>query len=568
MKMAKRICIALLALAVLVPCFAVFASAQTPAITEENFKDILEYYEAPVMLVENFEAGTLGAAYDNDAFTPPAALRGSALIAGTDEGKYLEITAEKLAATSFKYLVQKEVDGETVPDPVAALGVSFDYYSAPTATGTTGGSKVNIGVYGTAGEAKKENVALFAISTYLNQEGVSLYNAADGLLVKNETFVPAVSTWYSISLFMDGSEGVMSVQVTEKETGTVKLSTSVSVDFSDFHGFQLTCPAANMRNSVTRFDNLEVYGGSFPRVLSAKQQKTEEAVIGCMALYKTTEDEEVRTEILALIDKLITKYGFTTQDTDCKAAIAEYDRIVAEIETARLYDAAVLEMRDAVERAAFTTYYTAKKAELAACKDIIDAFGEQYADKMADDEVVQGYIARYNAMNAAMEEDDANVQAYIAAVNAIKDAQNFNAKKSAVAAAKALKAEGDISGVPGVTDANIALSNAETEVNCLEGYSLQLINAVKDLRSAQTLGERRVLLKKAINAKDGAESTYDGVSAAKTELDAAVAQYNADVAALNSAFSGALESTATVVSAAAPVGQVVAAVGVLKKFFA
>ena len=56
------------------------------------------------------------------------------------------------------------------------------------------------------------------------------------------------------------------------------------------------------------------------------------------------------------------------------------------------------------------------------------------------------------------------------------------------------------------------------------------------LKSATSLSERRYLIFIANGAKDSAEDTISGVSAAKAELATQIQKYNSDVSAMNDLF--------------------------------
>ena len=126
--------------------------------------------------------------------------------------------------------------------------------------------------------------------------------------------------------------------------------------------------------------------------------------------------------------------------------------------------------------------------------------------------------------------------AYIAKVGEINLEDSYLNLKAAVDAALALKATGNITGIEGVEQANIKLAKAEAIVSSLAGHSSTLIEAVNALKSATTLSERRYLIFVANGAKDNAEDSISGVSAAKAELATQIQKYNSDVKAMNDLF--------------------------------
>ena len=158
-------------------------------------------------------------------------------------------------------------------------------------------------------------------------------------------------------------------------------------------------------------------------------------------------------------------------------------------------------------------------------------------------EGVSQAILDYNQFRQKLAEDKAASEAYVAEVAKIANANTYAAKKAAVAAALAKKAAGDILGLPGVKEANIALSNAQSEIDALTGYSATLIDCVEKLNAENnslTVEERRELIVIASNAKDKSTEEISGVKEAKSGLESAISKYNSDIAAANAALEGAV----------------------------
>ncbi len=136
--------------------------------------------------------------------------------------------------------------------------------------------------------------------------------------------------------------------------------------------------------------------------------------------------------------------------------------------------------------------------------------------------------------------------AYIEAVEAIANATTLAGKQTAIAAANALKADGDNLGVEGVKEANLILTAAEAEVNIAIGNSKTLISIVSKIAEATSLSERKALIREAEKYADGATAEYEGVSAAIVALESAKADFEADVTALNQALANATEYVVTI----------------------
>lgn len=215
--------------------------------------------------------------------------------------------------------------------------------------------------------------------------------------------------------------------------------------------------------------------------------------------------------------------------------IASYESKVDEIlATAFICD----EFNRIINEATISSYYTSLVGELAEAATV----RAQFDDYEMDYPGIAESVAIYEALNAAVTATTNAVDAYIAAVNAIATKTTFADKKAAITAALALKADGDVLGVDGVVEANIALTNAEAEINILEGNSTTLISLVKQIKEAETLAEKRALIHLANASAANAEDTYTGVTQAKADLAAAIAAFEADVATANGALDAAIKS--------------------------
>ena len=133
-------------------------------------------------------------------------------------------------------------------------------------------------------------------------------------------------------------------------------------------------------------------------------------------------------------------------------------------------------------------------------------------------------------------------QAYIAAVNAIEAATGFYAKREAVNAALTLKIAGDNLAIEGVLEANIKLTAAEAEVNEMQGNSDSVIALVEALENADTIAERRAIIREVEKHIGGVAKDYEGVTDAIAAYNTLVVQFKADVEAANAALLSAVKN--------------------------
>ena len=246
-----------------------------------------------------------------------------------------------------------------------------------------------------------------------------------------------------------------------------------------------------------------------------------------------------------------TKYGTDAVinpdlDNDTKAGlpekIASYESKVEDIlAKAFICD----EFNRIIKEATISSYYTSLVAEITEATAVRAQFGEYEMDYPG----IAESVATYEAFVEAIANSETKVEAYITAVNAIATKVTFAEKKAAINAALALKVTGDVLGVEGVVEANIALTNAEAEINLLEGNSTTLISLVEQIKAAKTLAQKRALIHLANVSAANAEDTYTGVTEAKADLAAEIAAFEAAVAAANGAVESALKSAQAVVCA-------------------
>ena len=208
------------------------------------------------------------------------------------------------------------------------------------------------------------------------------------------------------------------------------------------------------------------------------------------------------------------------------AAVVEYNNLKAEF---LAIEAASLGYIDNVNNADYAIYLSAKKEYLV----VADAFlaNEKFEETFPG---VTEAKALYAELTASIAEKEAAAQAYIAAVAALEGLTG-SALQEAINTAKSLQATGNIQGVEGIVEANVALDNAVSAIEIANGRAAQFVTYVNNIKVAATLEERfaAITVARAIvdTVTDGA-----GVAEAKTALAAAVTQYNADVKGLNDSF--------------------------------
>ncbi len=173
-------------------------------------------------------------------------------------------------------------------------------------------------------------------------------------------------------------------------------------------------------------------------------------------------------------------------------------------------------------------YIDAQDDALAEAEAVMDLAHDDYVGVVAAKERCVALRAEISAKRVAAAE-------YIAAVAAL-EGKSGQALIDAVEAALEKQKTGNIPGIPGVTDANIALNNAHMAIETLRVYSEKFIVLVAAIDSADDLSDRYAAIKAAKAAEELADDSVSGVAAAKVKLAEAVSAYNTDTNGVNSAY--------------------------------
>ena len=223
-----------------------------------------------------------------------------------------------------------------------------------------------------------------------------------------------------------------------------------------------------------------------------------------------------------------------------------------------------------VNRADYSQYLSAKQNALAAAAETLEQVNGSYSEYPG----VREAVVRYGELVISVGKSIDAAQAYVAYVNTlITNAPNMSKTELQTAINEALELQktGNVIGVAGVTEANIALNNMQSDLELTVGYKTQFSGLVNDLLAEKNNAAKFDIALEALGAIDNANK-YEGVdSADKAKLDSAIAEYNAKIQALNNGFAKANDVACNTVSASsgngaddANVGRVIA---LIKKFY-
>ena len=213
-----------------------------------------------------------------------------------------------------------------------------------------------------------------------------------------------------------------------------------------------------------------------------------------------------------------------------------------------------------------TLSFSVKKSTLAQAVAYLDTVNRGYPG-------VKDAIQSYEALVTAVAAKEQAAKDYITAVLAIAEKTSVTEIKAAIAAAKALAANGSdvsvdatVNGIS-VTAANILLSDSESAIVLAEARVANFVNAVSLAKAAANHDAKLAAIVNAISLKSRADTTNASVIAAIAELDGVIAEYNAAISAANAAMETASNVATAVFTKTAPTKPVAQIVAIIKKFF-
>ncbi len=276
MKFAKRIFVGIMAVAMLVSCFAFFASAEATERPVENFNSVLEYLTEAKYLVESYEDQTT----EDYVFTPSHFTPGEnpvpyfsfvngdavAKVVGTD-GKYLSVSnTSSVKPVGYKMHFENAGYGQFV--------TSFDFKTgdADGANGSDFFVKATLGDY-------FDDITLFAANTSNDAAKEFLYSDYDYdravyTTVKADA-APELGVWYHVEIVFnpgivsdtaDGTESVYRVKVTKGDEILLDFKEAIDKSAKGIDSVRIyVSDAADAGDTVTCFDNLAAYKGTAAR---------------------------------------------------------------------------------------------------------------------------------------------------------------------------------------------------------------------------------------------------------------------------------------------------------------
>ena len=274
MKFAKKIFVGILAVAMLVSCFAFAASAEAPERPVEKFESVLEYKGKTTYVVEDFETQS-GTDYvfapsqkytvevDGEEVEVPYfefvdSDDATVTVVTESENKYLSVSSNKSdKAVGYKMLAANGGYGYLV--------TSFDFKTGDA--GQSNGSDVS--VKATLGDYF-DDVTLFAVNTSDDGNMEFLYSEYNSDRVTYSTVkaeaVPVLGTWYHVDLCFSPASETYWVKVTEGDKVVFSFEDTVDKSVTGIDSVRIyVSNSADDGVAQTYIDNLAAYEGTAVR---------------------------------------------------------------------------------------------------------------------------------------------------------------------------------------------------------------------------------------------------------------------------------------------------------------
>jgi len=393
MKFFNKILVSIVVLALCVSALALSVTAADA----DNLEDILEYHVNADYLADNFESYAVDSTYtlaDNDYFTLTTAgtktvvangennqalqiVNNSGIIKYTgDLGEskslvlsfrvYTEDGNYKPAVAKF-YEYNEETEKWAKANPVNGCNLEIFLKCIDTVAANSGEEVMfNMMCHPEEVSVPALNSSGKPVSGAMDPNGAGpetyafYYKTYDETTktftnTKLEGLIPQLQTWYSINAVFDFEKGVYEIQITPDggqtvSTGSVSLGSLVGVTDVEFR-IDDKRSSINRQGTVTQFDDLFIYQGSFLRDPSLKDAKTSEALLNLKSAFESAETIEAKVRVADIL-KTIADTGYVLPDT-----VENYDTSGA------FYEAAKNEYIYKTYAEAFTTYVAAIDAE-------------------------------------------------------------------------------------------------------------------------------------------------------------------------------------------------------------
>jgi len=324
MKFAKKIFVGIVAVALLISCFALSASAEAPVLPTDDIKDVLEYRLYDTYLAEVYEGDAGEYQFDatDSIFSFVADEKATCTVVSESENGVLLITNNNNPQKGVGY---KMYDAEKKEDFVTLLAMSFDFKTGD-ADGKNGSDfmvRVTLNDY-------IENIVLFAANASDDTAKSFTYAEydSDRVIYSEKTaegVAPELGVWYHVDIVYDLENGFYSLSVTSQDKVVINVSDtigkSVGVDSARLYVFD----GKDAGVTKTYFDNVTAYEGTFPRNVLDSENELADFIIALDA-YGKYEGTSIEDKI-AVADLYADLYGEDGIAYTAPEGIKEYEKV-------------------------------------------------------------------------------------------------------------------------------------------------------------------------------------------------------------------------------------------------
>ncbi len=428
MKMAKRILVGLLALAMLVSAFAFAALADEAATDEpgtENtpetsgidltpFEQMLEYFEQPILFDDDFSAYEAGTAYAD------------AVLGKTATNKAGSQTATIVAADGVNHL--------TFASTATMLNNGDVFLNWDAAEKALDDFALDMVIGGN--NLAKIFVSSKALGTSLNVEGTALVNlqfkagkvvyavgASSTATLTDESgaeFAVNTTGKYRVVINYSARLGTYSLKVVDIASGAEASASNIAVPVTDLMNVKIGCNKTEIAKAKIDIYSIKAVGGTFLRDTSeqAKIDVTEAAIADMKVAFDADGISFEDKLAIATIAGKIKSYGYepATEDT-----IEALGYLVESSVT--LY---AEKIGECVDNIVDDAPYADRLANVEAYANYVDLLPDEYAEIVDEQtaEIITGYLNDYSDEVAFLEAAKDQSEKFVAALEGVDASSN------------------------------------------------------------------------------------------------------------------------------------------------
>ncbi len=419
MKLAKKILVGIIAVAMLASAFMLTTSAEAPSCPIENFADLLEYGVYDTYLVEeyeNYEEGEFKFDPDASEYVTDSIFGfiqnggASASVVEEDDNNYLKLSTKDKSFIGYKFIAENDAE------MIDRIVFSFDFKN----------SDADFALLATLCDYF-EDVPLFAADFSDPESPVFTYARYDqkrAIYVKTVAdHIPAVDEWYHIDLVFNPASGTISVSVEADGVSVLSYSNNI-LGTKGIDSIRLYAKADEEGEGSVSIDNLYAYEGTAPRVVVDPDNALASILIQLDEYAKHPEVSPEEKLEIAEAYKMLYKGENGGMVYTAPAGIDKYEEMVAIVNGVDAY----INCADAnafivyAERATKVEGYYAK---IEYREEFVEAYYNTYS-AIADLESVEGFDLEFALDVTYAEAIKAAIKSYEAETKALETTRKYS----------------------------------------------------------------------------------------------------------------------------------------------